>query len=132
MSDTTLSAISLYIPTTQAPRMNALYSGINHHKRAKLAQEWHTIVCAIVYQEYPDLPAPFFSQPVMIAIEIRAARPCDPDNVSFAAKLLIDGLTHAGVLIDDSWKHVAEVRLRSGKPTLDRAAGVYVEVREAE
>lgn len=40
----------------------------------------------------------------------------DVDGWSLAAKAAIDGLRDAGVIADDSWAHVREVRLRAVPP----------------
>lgn len=132
MSELALSTIRLYLSNEQAPLLNKLYSGVHWSKRSELAHIWHLMIIAAIREDYPGVSAPFFTTPVIVTVGVYAKRPPDPDGCGFVAKLIIDGLRHAGVLADDTYKEVAEVRLRSGKPTLDSAAGVYIEVREAK
>ena len=42
---------------------------------------------------------------VTLRFDVHASRPTDSDNAR--VKELIDGLRHAGILVDDDWKHVA-------------------------
>jgi len=39
----------------------------------------------------------------------RKNRRSDPDNVAFATKFILDGLTEAGVLEGDGWKYISSI-----------------------
>jgi len=52
---------------------------------------------------------------VRIHIHSRRKRLCDPDGIS--GKAVIDGFVHAGILADDSPKHVKEVSFSQEKTT---------------
>lgn len=52
----------------------------------------------------------------------------DPDNIAFAKKFILDGLVHAGILVNDGWKQVRgfsdEFEIDADNP------GVQVEIIE--
>lgn len=86
---------------------NKFYSGMHWAKRKELADATHLVVQAAVG---PD--AEEYKKPVNIRLVAAFKnRPLDADNI--CAKLYIDGLIHAGVLVDDSPTYVRTVATTS-------------------
>ena len=66
-----------------------------------------------VCQRAQDCDVPSFHEPVFIDITwFEANRRRDPDNVMFAAKFILDGLVRAGVLENDTQRHVLGIEHR--------------------
>lgn len=122
------TVLHFYIPTERVPNLNRIYSGMHWSKRSKLAHEWHELVWAVLVEN--GMLSRNFDKPVKIDVNVLAKRPPDPDNIGLVAKVIIDGLRHCNILRDDTYKEVAEVRLRSGKPTKEMPVGIYVWVWE--
>ena len=92
------------IPAT-LPSLNGIYAGQHWTKRARLANEWHTITILACKGAF------LFDAPVDIHVSCtfpKGARLLDPDNL--AAKLVIDGLKGL-VIHDDSPRYVRTVTL---------------------
>lgn len=92
------------IPDT-LPSLNGIYAGQHWTKRARLANEWHTITIlackgAFLFDGMVDIFVTCTFPP--------GARLLDPDNL--AAKLVIDGLKGL-VIHDDSPRYVRTVTL---------------------
>lgn len=92
------------IPAT-LPSLNGIYAGQHWTKRARLANEWHTITIlackgAFLFERQVDIHVACTFPP--------GARLLDPDNL--AAKLVIDGLKGL-VIQDDSPRYVRTVTL---------------------
>jgi len=98
------------IPDYRPPTWNKFYAGMHYRKRIELASEAHLLVLAATKQQHPDC------EPFDVCIDIEVTvyfknRPQDTDNVT--AKLLIDGLRHAGVIAEDTPVQVGAVTTRS-------------------
>ena len=91
------------------PSWNQFYAGSHWTSRHKLARLWHALVAAQVTAlgKHPS----FGDNRVRIIITRHGARAIDPDNV--CAKLVIDGLVRACVLLDDTPLYVESVTTRS-------------------
>lgn len=58
-----------------------------------------------------DLPA--FRQPVFVVVDwYEKDRRRDPDNIQFAIKFILDGLVRAGVLENDTQRHILGIEHR--------------------
>jgi Holliday junction resolvase RusA-like endonuclease len=102
--------MKLTIPAAGVPSLNKAYSA-NNWQRAKLVKAAHEYVRLMVYAALGG-EFEMFRVPVNVSITMYGSQPLDPDNT---AKLVLDGLVHAGVLEDDSWKHIDTLTLRSRK-----------------
>ncbi|GCL71776.1 hypothetical protein PN4B1_16810 [Paenibacillus naphthalenovorans] len=92
------------------PTLNEL-NNMHFMKRAKLKEKWENIVSKAC-MEYGVMPI----QKASITLEFwfPDKRRRDPDNYSFSAKFLLDGLVKAGVLPDDSFNEITELRIIKG------------------
>ena len=112
----------------RAPSWNALYSGVHWQKRRALVEAAHALVHDAVQGFAPEERA--FRVPVRITITAHyTGTPCDPDNV--CAKLYIDGLRHAGVLVDDNPRYVLSVTTASLRAAARAGDCVTIEVVNA-
>ena len=69
-----------------------------------------------------------FDTPVSIHIHSKRKRLTDADSIS--AKAAIDGLVHAGLLQDDSPKHVQEVSYSQEKTAKDEPEETILTIKE--
>lgn len=84
----------------QLPSWNKFYAGMHHTKRTELKNEWRLLV----RQALGPVDAPL-DYPVSITVYCEyKGSPVDCDNV--CAKLIIDGLVQAGLLVDDTPEYV--------------------------
>lgn len=115
----------------RAPSLNDLYSGQHWAERKRTADLWHALVVEAVGQAgAAGANVQRFARPVDIQVLARFRKSAlDPDNVAGAAKLILDGLTHAGVLHDDTLREVRQVTLGAALVGED---AVEVVVREAD
>jgi Holliday junction resolvase RusA-like endonuclease len=93
------------------PSANKFYSGMNIHARRRLARDWHNkVMVAVSRQKIRRIT----SYPICVECECRfgkGARMLDADNLFPTVKLIMDGLRHANVLIEDSPRYVLAVTL---------------------
>ncbi len=121
--------VRLWLPGTYPDwRAQAFYQGKKWAERSRLAHDAHERVWGALLEQY-GVAIPEFPCPVVVTVIQYAHRPPDPDNSP--VKVIIDGLRHAGLLRDDTYKDVVEVRLRSRKAG-KRGEGVEVVVEEAQ
>lgn len=109
-------------------RVQSFYRGKHYAERSRIAEAAHELVYYAL-MERCGVEIPPFPGPVIITVTEYAVRPPDPDNLG--AKVIIDGLRHAGLLRDDTYKDVVEVRLRSRKAG-KRGEGVEIVIQEAQ
>lgn len=83
---------------------NKIYAGTHWTVRKKQADQVHEMVMWLTRGKEQ------FNAPVDITIEFNCR--LDIDNCSYPAKLIIDGLRHSGVLIDDTKKYIKSLSLR--------------------
>ena len=85
------------------------------------AERTHRLAAAAMKRKYTDrvcqraqeCDVPSFREPVFIDITwYEQNRRRDPDNVMFAAKFILDGLVNAGVLANDTQRHVLGIEHR--------------------
>ena len=53
----------------------------------------------------------------------------DPDNIQFGAKFILDGLVKAGVLENDSWKHIKGIQHEFFLSAHDYVTVVFLEAK---
>ena len=102
----------IFIKDYKVPSWNTLYAGMHWSKRKEMADIAHMVVLEAVGGKQDPFP-----RPVTIKIEAHMKRPIDPDNV--CAKLLIDGLKHAGIVKDDTHEYISSVTTRVLKSKSD-------------
>jgi len=98
--------IRLTIPEP-APSWQQLYAGKHWTQRKRMADEWHLRVMAGLAMCRPLVEG---RVDITVTANYPDKRRRDPDNI--CAKLLIDGLVHAGILPDDSDEYVASSKTR--------------------
>lgn len=92
------------------PTLNEL-NNLHYRVRAKKKEEWSKIV----YNACNEFDIkPVMKTIITLEFYFPDKRRRDPDNYSFSAKFIFDGLVDAGILIDDSFKEVQELRIRQG------------------
>lgn len=106
--------MKIVIPDLLMPSWNQLYAGMHWTQRKQLVDLIHWQVRAAVG---PD--AEPFSAPVAITVTAYRTPVLDADNV--AAKLVVDGLKAANVLVDDgpAWVSSVTTACRHGKPCVE-------------
>lgn len=97
-------------------------------RRARLTKLWRNMTAARAREVHNGPPLPG-----LVRIECRVHkttnRPYDIENLSLTGKACVDGLRDAGVIAEDTIKHVAGVDMRDGgkRP----AAGVTIIIEPA-
>ncbi|MEC0231168.1 RusA family crossover junction endodeoxyribonuclease [Paenibacillus alba] len=92
------------------PTLNEL-NNMHFMKRAKLKEVWESIVGRACLEH---MVSPVAKVSITLEFFFPDKRRRDPDNHAFAAKFLLDGLVKAGVLTDDSFDEVTELRIVKG------------------
>lgn len=96
---------------------NTIYAGVHWTQRKKQADQVHEMVGWLVKGKEQYLT------PVEITMYFNCG--LDIDNCAYVAKLIIDGLRHSGILIDDTKKYVKALSLRYWE-----GEGVKVEIKK--
>jgi hypothetical protein len=107
-------SMTLTVPAI-GPSANRFYAGMHPMKRKRIADEWHSFVHACI--KGAGLRSYDLGYPAETTCECRfpkGARRTDSDNLFLTAKLIIDTLVRAQILVNDSPKYVASVKLISG------------------
>ena len=86
------------------PSLNRFAGRKNDREYQAQKREWKGLVCLLA----PKQAVPFNKSIVTITYFFKDKRRHDPDN--YAGKMIMDGLTAAGIIADDSFDHV-ELRL---------------------
>ena len=86
------------------PSLNRFAGRKNDREYQAMKKQW----TGMVYYACPGLEKPYEKAVVTIAYYFPDRRRRDPDN--YAGKMIMDGLTAAGIIADDSFDHV-ELRL---------------------
>ena len=84
------------------PSLNKFAGRENAHEYRNAKQEWTDKVIWLVKKDRPKKPYDRASVEIMYYFPNRNRH--DPDN--YAGKFLLDGLTKAGVIVDDSFDHI--------------------------
>lgn len=81
------------------PPSNNLFIGRNNrHDYKKIKEKWETVVAVCCR---PKPPKPLKRSIVTLVYHFRDNRRRDPDN--YSGKMILDGLTKAGIIADDSF-----------------------------
>ena len=114
-----------------APSANRMYAGMHPMARRKLVSAWKTMV--IVEARRQKLTRFRGKYPVDIDCVCRFGRGCrmtDADNCYLTAKLAIDGLVRAGVLVNDSPRYIRSVRFVPERSETGKSYSILT-IREA-
>ena len=114
--------VKIIIPK-RLPSWNLMWAGLHHRERTRLKNEWHILTLSVLPGDMA-----LFTEPVIIRATTYAARnPIDPSNLCLkpVEDALIDHL-----LMDDSYKFVDEVRLRSRKCKTEAEERTEIEIWE--
>lgn len=82
---------------------------LHHYQRMKYRKAWHTLASNVllVVTRGPRHWAPF--KRFVVTAHRRSPVGCDVDALNGHFKYIIDGLRYAGLLVDDSRKHMLEI-----------------------
>ena len=95
------------IPPTQNELRRMHYRQITAEKK-----EWERIVGIIVKEQKIQ---PVDRVNITYEFHFKDKKRRDPDNYAASAKMLQDGLVKAGVLVDDNFDYVQELRITKGE-----------------
>lgn len=84
------------------PSLNKFAGRENSWEYRRLKADWTNIVRCLASQQRQGKPA--FRAKVIITYYFPTSARHDPDN--YAGKFILDGLTKAGIIVDDSFKHI--------------------------
>lgn len=84
------------------PSLNRFAGRKNVHEYRREKNRWKYMVALLSKQVKPDKPID--QAIVRIAYHFPDAIRRDPDN--YAGKMILDGLTAAGIIVDDSFTHI--------------------------
>lgn len=120
-----------FIYPTVGPSLNEFYAGMHVMKRRKTANFWHAAVDACCRQQGIQE----YTGPYPVHVDVRCyfgpgERRLDVDNLASTAKLIIDGLRHAGKLKGDSPVFISAITLRSCK-SREKGLKTVVEITPA-
>lgn len=103
-----MQELTIRIPAI-GPSANDFFGRMHPMKRSKIVRQWHQLVLAVVRQGNVQ-PFPVEQYPAIVECRVFfpvGSRRCDWDNLYGTVKLTLDGLVHAGVLVNDSPKYLA-------------------------
>ena len=96
-----MNAVRITIPGVP-PSLNQYFGRENTNEYRKAKVDWTDRVVWLVKKMRPEKP--FNKARVEILYYFPDNRRRDPDN--YCGKLMLDGLTKAGVIVDDSFQHI--------------------------
>jgi Holliday junction resolvase RusA-like endonuclease len=101
-------SLSLPIDSKTAAACTANHRAGSHHVKTAAVKQVRTDVLALIGHRAGEPPR-FDHVEISVTLMQRTKRRRDPDNVAGIAKPVLDTIVDAGLLPDDSWKHVARV-----------------------
>jgi crossover junction endodeoxyribonuclease RusA len=107
------------------PTLNAL-NNMHFMVRAKLKEKWETTV-SNACRTHDTQPMGKIS--ITLEFFFADKRRRDPDNYAFSAKFLLDGLVKAGIITDDSFNEVVELRIVKSQ-TISKPAHILMHLQE--
>ena len=87
------------------PSLNRFAGRENAQEYRAEKETWTNAVWWTIKQQHCAPPKPFDRAIVYITYFFPDNRRRDPDN--YAGKMLLDGLTRGGVIVDDSFRHIS-------------------------
>ena len=121
-------SFTLELPKHLVVSLNAIYSGAHWHKRHEIKEGYK----ALTHKLFAELKERYgaFDEPCEIAFDFSGTRIFDCDNHAFMGKMIQDCLVKAGIITDDTAKHLAKVSYaKSPKQKGQKGVVVKVEIR---
>ena len=121
-------SFTLELPKHLVVSLNAIYAGAHWRKRAQIKEGYK----ALTHKLFAKLKERYgaFDEPCEIAFDFSGTRIFDCDNHAFMGKMIQDCLVAAGIITDDTAKHLAKVSYaKSPKPKGQKGVIVKVEIR---
>ena len=110
--------LTITIPAI-APSGNAFYAGMHPMRRRRLADQWHDLVgWCIRDQQVEPYSLGYPARIVCRCCFPAGERMLDADNLFPTAKLIVDSLVRAGVLVNDSPRYISSLELIPERTTL--------------
>lgn len=120
-------SFTLELPKHLVVSLNAIYSGSHWYKRHEIKEGYK----ALTHKLFAELKERYgaFNEPCEIAFEFSGTRIHDCDNHAFMGKMIQDCLVKAGIITDDTAKHLAKVSYaKSPKQKGQKGVVVSVEI----
>lgn len=105
--------MNIVLPLPEKVSTNQIYAGVHWSRRNALADLYHMSLI-----EHKRLKVKSYPVKITYIFKFRG-RLLDPDNCSYMAKLLKDGLRKWGIIKDDTSEYVKSVTLISEKGKRD-------------
>lgn len=97
---------------------------MHYHEQARVKLQWEQMVgIEVRMQKLKPMDKPAI---VTYRFHFKDNRVRDPDGYAYSAKAIQDGLVKNGILPDDSFRYVKELRITEGERR--KAAGITVEI----
>ena len=118
-------SFTLELPKHLVVSLNAIYSGAHWYKRHEIKEGYK----ALTHKLFAELKERYgaFDEPCEIAFDFSGTRIFDCDNHAFMGKMIQDCLVKAGIITDDTAKHLAKVSYAKS-PKIKGQKGVVVSV----
>ena len=118
-------SFTLELPKHLVVSLNAIYSGSHWHKRHEIKEGYK----ALTHKLFAELKERYgaFDEPCEIAFDFSGTRIFDCDNHVYMGKMIQDCLVAAGIITDDTAKHLAKVSYAKS-PKMKGQKGVVVSV----
>ena len=118
-------SFTLELPKHLVVSLNTIYAGAHWRKRAQIKEGYK----ALTHKLFAKLKERYgaFDEPCEIAFDFSGTRIFDCDNHAFMGKMIQDCLVAAGIITDDTAKHLAKVSYAKS-PKMKGQKGVVVSV----
>ena len=118
-------SFTLELPKHLVVSLNAIYSGAHWYKRHEIKEGYK----ALTHKLFAELKERYgaFDEPCEIAFDFSGTRIFDCHNHAFMDKMIQDCLVKAGIITDDTAKHLAKVSYAKS-PKIKGQKGVVVSV----
>ena len=121
-------SFTLELPKHLVVSLNAIYSGAHWRKRHEIKEGYK----ALTHKLFAELKERYgaLDEPCEIAFDFSGTRIFDCDNHVYMGKMIQDCLVAAGIITDDTAKHLAKVSYaKSPKMKGQKGVVVSVEIR---
>ena len=99
---------------------------MHHMVQAQHKKKWEQMVkIEVKVQKLQPITTPII---VTYRFHFKDERRRDPDGYAYSAKAIQDGLVKSGILSDDSFRYVKELRIAEGERR--KVAGITIEMEE--